>query len=77
MIYTKKMFGQELEDLLSGSVLDHAKIATWAYAIKLANVRNIDPDVDRWLEELGAMDMGEEFELSLNELRDLVATAKR
>ncbi|MCD4500961.1 Uncharacterized protein ChrSV_2584 [Chromobacterium vaccinii] len=76
MIYTKRIFGQELEAFLSGEVLDHAKISTWAYATKLNNVRNIDPDVDRWLEELGAMDMGEEFELSLEELMNLVVSAK-
>ncbi|VVD76042.1 hypothetical protein PPN31114_00876 [Pandoraea pneumonica] len=76
MSYTKMMFGQELEVFLSEEVLDYPKIANWAYATKLNNVRDIDADVDRWLEELGAMDMGREFEFSLDELMNLMATAK-
>lgn len=76
MTYTKIMFSQEIEALTSGGVLDHKKIATWAYTTKLDNVRDIDPCVDRWLDIIGVMDMGEEFELSLNDLRDLVEATK-
>ena len=59
MSCTKEMFSNELESLIIGDEIDHSRIAGWAYATRLKHVRGIDPDVDRWLEELGAMDMGE------------------
>lgn len=75
MSYTKKMFSRELESLIADREINHSRIAEWAYATKLKHVREIDPDVDRWLEELGAMDMGDEFRLGLAELQHLVAVA--
>ncbi|SNR93282.1 hypothetical protein SAMN05192560_1816 [Methylobacillus rhizosphaerae] len=77
MSYTKEIFSHELEVFLVGDELDHSRIAEWAYATKLKHVRGIDRDVDQWLEELGAMDMGEEFKLSLAELQRLVAIARQ
>lgn len=75
MSYTKPMFSADLRSFLEQGVVDHAKIADWAYATHLAHVRDVDADVDRWLIELGAMSMGEEFELTLDELRNMVAVA--
>lgn len=64
MSYTKEMFSLELETLLAEGQPDCSRIAEWAYATKLKHVREIDPDVDRWMEELGAMGMAKSLSLA-------------
>lgn len=77
MKYTKETFAQELNDLLSNVGIEHKRIAAWAYETHLRNLESIDPSVSEWLIQLGAMDMGKEFEFSRNEIASLIATARR
>lgn len=78
MSYSRNRFAAELDGFLHepSEVIDHKKIADWAYKARVDNLDDIDPEVDKWLLQLGAMSMGSEFELSCLELRDLVSRAK-
>ena len=57
MKYTKRDFGCELSTFLLSEDIEYPKIAEWAYLTKLKYVNDIDPEVDRWLEVLGTVDM--------------------
>jgi hypothetical protein len=75
-MYSKERFAAELDVLLAGKAIEYKAIAKWAYNVRLENISSIDPEVSRWLLQLGAMDMGEEFEWSREELAALVSTAR-
>ena len=78
MSYPRHRFADELDRFLhqpSGTI-DRAKIADWANRVRLDNLSDIDPDIGKWLLQLGAMSMGLEFELSGPELRDMADRAK-
>ncbi|BFG79437.1 hypothetical protein PTKU46_74700 [Paraburkholderia terrae] len=75
-MYSKEMFAAELDMFLAGKVIECQAIAKWAYNVRLENLSSIDSEVSRWLLQLGAMDMGEEFEWSREELAALVSTAR-
>jgi hypothetical protein len=77
MNYTREIFARELDGFLSNdAVIDHKKIATWAYETRLRNLGEIDPKVSEWLMQLGAMDMGNEFEFSGDEIVSMIAAAR-
>lgn len=78
MSYSPNKFAGDLERFLHGpsGTIDRAKISDWAYRVRLDNLNDIDADVDKWLLQLGAMSMGQEFEFSALELRDIVDRAK-
>lgn len=78
MSYSRDRFAAELDGFLHEPLgaIDYKKIADWAYKVRVDNLGKIDPDVDKWLLQLGAMSMGSEFELSDLELRDMISRAK-
>lgn len=76
MNYTKEIFARDLEGQLLNSEIDHKKIAAWAYETRLRNLGAIDPSVSEWLLQLGAMDMGKEFEFSTDEIVSMIAAAR-
>lgn len=77
MSYSSQMFSAELEEFLATrESIDYVKIARWAYATRLRNLASIDHKVSNWLLQLGAMDMGTEFELTREELQELIRVAR-
>ena len=77
MIYSSHEFSLELENILtSRESIDTQQIAAWAYETRLKNVSSIDPQVSDWLLQLGAMDMGAEFEFTREELENIVRVAR-
>lgn len=77
MSYSSQMFSAELEELLAArDSIDYAQIARWAYATRLRNLESIDHNVSNWLLQLGAMDMGTEFEFTREELQELIRAAR-
>lgn len=77
MTYSKRDFASDLDRLVAPAVVDYSRLATWAYETRLQNLRDIDADVSKWLMELGAMDMGAEFQLSPKDLAGLVERARQ
>ena len=77
MTYTREMFASELEGLLSTSTIEHAKIAAWAFETRLRHLPAIDVPISEWLLQLGAMDMGPEFEFSKEELQSMIGVARK
>ncbi len=74
----QQTIAKELEQLLNrDSSINIPEIASWAYKARLDSLREVDRSVLDILEELGAMDMGPEFEWTETELRGLVSTLKR
>jgi hypothetical protein len=76
MSYTREIFARELDVFLSTEHIDHKKIAAWAYETRLRNLEAIDSGVSEWLMQLGAMDMGKEFEFSIEEIASMIAVAR-
>ena len=77
MSYSSQMFSAELEELLAArDPIDYVQIARWAYATRLRNLESIDRNVSNWLLQLGAMDMGTEFEFTREELQELIRAAR-
>jgi hypothetical protein len=76
MSYTKEIFARDLDVFLSSGDIDHKKIAAWAYEARLRNLEAIDSDVSGWLMQLGAMDMGKEFEFSIEEMASMIAVSR-
>jgi hypothetical protein len=77
VIYSRDEFAAELERILiRGRNLDCVGIASWAYETRLKHLGAIDTSVSNWLLQLGAMDMGTEFELTMDDLRKIVAEAR-
>lgn len=71
-------FARELDALLSSNDDDGKRIeriANWAFSLRFANQRDVDDELDTWLVHLGAMTMGEEFEFTDEEMREMVRTA--
>ena len=77
MTYTASLFADELDRVLASTGDEGAveRVADWAYATKLKH-RDLAPAVAGWLDQLGVMTMGPEFELSLAALRELVTAAR-
>ncbi|MEB0114401.1 hypothetical protein QN397_24275 [Variovorax sp. RTB1] len=77
MTYSPCLFADELDRLLAavGDKDIVEEVGNWAYLTKLKH-RNLDSQLSGWLDQLGVMTMGTEFELSLHELRAMVATAR-
>lgn len=77
MTYSKKEFANDLEAIISKSLgpIDCDKIGNWACDARFYNICDIDPDVEEWLVELGAMSMGPEFALDESELREYISKA--
>jgi hypothetical protein len=78
MSYSRNRFADELDGFLheSSGMVDCTKIADWAYKVRLDNLGAMDPDIDKWLLQLGAMSMGEEFKFSGLELQVMVDRAR-
>jgi hypothetical protein len=71
MTYTKKQFGQALEEKLN-SGYDAVRIAQWAYdKVLLAHGRELEDGLWDVLLQITAMEQGPEFEFSESELRAL------
>lgn len=79
MTYSIKNFSKDFEKIISDSCgkIDYEKIADWAFKTNQMNCRDIDPDVDRWLIELGTVSMGPEFEMSESQLREYIFLANQ
>lgn len=77
MTYTPQHFADELERLLRATPETELirRVAEWAYAMK-SQLREAHASVDGWLDELGVMTMGPEFELTTQELGAMVAKAR-
>ncbi len=71
MRYTKEAFSADLKRILNNSSEPIEVIAKWAYTTRLSHLEDIDPEVSSILERLGFMEMGPEFEYSIEELRSL------
>lgn len=68
MIYTKKQFSLELrEQLCRGYHV--ARLSQWAYLVRLDNYRELEPGLRNIIRQIDGMDMGAEFELSEDELK--------
>lgn len=77
MTYTPQHFADELERLLRATPDSEliGRVADWAYATK-SQLREVHASVNGWLDELGVMTMGPEFELTSQELDAMVAKAR-
>jgi len=77
MSYSRQNFSQELDHILKrNEEIDCTQIANWAFKTRVENLPSIDPDVSNWMLQLGAMDMGPEFEFTKEELHEIVNQAR-
>ena len=72
MSYTKKQFVQELKQQLQYGY-DIQEVANWAYLLRIDRYREIDDsELDDIIYTIHMMEAGPEFELSEEEILDLI-----
>ena len=72
MSYTKKQFIQELKQQLQYGY-DIQEVANWAYCLSIDKYHEInDPKLNKIMDNIAVMGAGPEFELSEEELLDLI-----
>lgn len=77
LMFTRSDFAKGLASAITEFGPQPRAIATWAFQTRVENIGAIDDRVKEWLTQLGAMDLGPEFELSGDELLSLVAEASQ
>ena len=75
MTYSTRQFAIDLAQEIRAEPLNYGALAGWAYKTRLEHLGSLSAQVSKWLEQMGAMDMGPEFRLSRQELDDLVQKA--
>ncbi|MDV3347063.1 hypothetical protein D0962_21090 [Leptolyngbyaceae cyanobacterium CCMR0082] len=71
MIYSKKNFAEDLKRKLQGDY-SAEELSQWAHLLRIDRYREIDFELNSIIRQIDGMDMGPEFELSEEELWNLV-----